>query len=148
MSQHRYVETSALLRVILEGDETMQPLLLAGTCYTSALTFAEARRAIRRARSTGRLDAAGAQSARRRVAEFESWSEVIPIGDDVLRRTAEEFPVEPVRTLDAIHLATMQLLAETLPELDVVSTDDRIRENAEALGIKVAPATASGAILG
>ncbi len=140
MSSHRYVETSALLRVVLEGDETMRPLLLDGTCYTSALTFAEARRAIRRARAMGRLDVAGAQSARRRVAEFESWAEVIPIGDDVLRRTGEEFPVEPVRTPDAIHLATVQLLAETLPELDVVSTDERVRGNAEALGIKVTPA--------
>jgi len=141
MSHHRYVETSALLRVVLEGDETLQPLLLAGTCYTSALTFAEARRAIRRARSTGRLGRAGAQIARRRVAELESWSEIIPIGEDVLRGTGEEFPVEPVRTLDAIHLATMQLLAETLPELDVVSADERVRENAKALGIKVVPAT-------
>jgi predicted nucleic acid-binding protein len=140
VSIHRYVETSALLRVILEGDGPLQQLLLAGTCYTSALTFAEAGRAIRRARSTGRLDPAGAQSARRRVAEFEGWSEVIPIGEGVLRATGEELPIEPVRTLDAIHLATMQLLAETLPNLEVVSTDDRVRENARALGIDVLPA--------
>jgi predicted nucleic acid-binding protein len=140
VSLHRYVETSALLRVLLDGDEPLRPLLLAGPCYTSALTFAEARRAIRRARSTGRLDPAGAQSARRRVAEFERWSEVVPISDSVLQATGEEFPVEPVRTLEAIHLATLQLLAETLPELDLVSTDERVRENAKALGINVLPA--------
>jgi predicted nucleic acid-binding protein len=140
MSTYRYVETSALLRVILEGDASLQPLL-AGTCYTSALTVAEARRAIRRARSTGRLDPAGAQNARRRIAEFESWSEIVPINDEVLQGTGEEFPVEPVRTLDAIHLATMQLLAEALPELEVVSADERVRENAKALGMKVLPAT-------
>ena len=141
MSIHRYVETSALLRVVLEGDEDLRPLLLADTCYTSALTFAEARRAIRRARSAGKLDPAGAQNARRRVAEFESWSEVVPIGDDVLQGTGEEFPVEPVRTLDAIHLSTILLLAEVLPELDVVSTDERVRENVQALGMKVLPTT-------
>lgn len=141
MSPHRYVETSALLRVLLEGDDTLRPLLVADTCYTSALTFAEARRAIRRARSTGRLDPAGVQTARRRIAEFESWSEIIPISDSVLQRTGEEFPVEPVRTLDAVHLATMQLLAEALPELDLLSTDERVRENAKALGINVLPVT-------
>lgn len=140
MSPYRYVETSALLRVLLEGDAALQPLLLESTCYTSALTLAEARRAIRRARFLGELDAAGVQSARRRVAEFEAWAEIIPMGDSVLRATGEEFPVEPVRTLDAIHLATVQLLAETLPELDLVSTDARVRENASALGINVLPA--------
>jgi predicted nucleic acid-binding protein len=139
MSQHSYVETSALLRVLLEGDEALLPLLVAENCYTSALTLAEARRAIRRARSAGRLDAAGAQMARRRVAEFESWAEIIPVNEDVLKGTDEEFPVEPVRTLDAIHLATIQLLADTLPELCVVSTDDRVRGNATALGINVVP---------
>lgn len=141
MSARHYVETSALLRAVLEGDETLRQLLLDGTCYTSALTFAEARRAIRRARIAGRLDPAGVQSARRRVAEFESWADIVPVGDDVLRRTDEEFAVEPVRTLDAIHLATIQLLAEALPELDVVSADERVRENAKALGIRVLPAT-------
>jgi predicted nucleic acid-binding protein len=139
VSPYRYVETSALLRVFLEGDDTLQPLLLAGTCYTSALTFAEARRAIRRARFAGRLDPAGVQKARQRVAEFERWSEVVPISDSVLQGIGEEFPVEPVRTLDAVHLATIQLLAETLPELDLVSTDERVRENAKALGINVFP---------
>jgi predicted nucleic acid-binding protein len=140
VSCQRYVETSALLRVLLEGDETLQPLLSADVCYTSALTLAEARRAIRRARATGRLDLAGAQAARRGVSEFESWAEVVPITDDVLKRTDEELPVEPVRTLDAIHLATIQLLAETLADLEVVSADDRVRENAKAFGIKVVPA--------
>ena len=139
MSRHHYVETSALLRVVLEGDETLRPLLLADTCYTSALTFAEARRAIRRARATGRLDAAGAQTARRRVAEFESWADIVPMNDEVLQRTGEEFPVEPVRTLDAIHLATFQILAEVLPDLDMASSDERVRENATALGFQVVP---------
>jgi predicted nucleic acid-binding protein len=140
VSLHRYVETSALLRVVLEGDDTLQPLLSTGTCYTSALTLAEARRAIRRARSAGRLDPSGVQIARRSVAEFERWAEVVPISDSVLQGAGEEFPVEPVRTLDALHLATMQLLAETLPEFDLVSTDERVRENARALGINVLPA--------
>ena len=139
MTVHRYVETSALLRVILEGDGTLQPLLSKGTCYTSALTLAEARRAIRRARAVGRLDPAGVQSARRSVVEFERWAEVVAISESVLQGVGAEFPVEPVRTLDAIHLATVQLLAETLPGLELVSTDERVRENARVLGISVLP---------
>lgn len=140
MSQNRYVDTSALLRVVLEGDDALRPLVQAGTCYTSAVTLAEARRAIRRARATGRLDAAATQAARRRISEFESGTEIVPVNEEVLGRTGEEFPVEPVRTLDAIHLATLQILAEVLPELGVVSTDEHVRENARALGFKVVPA--------
>jgi predicted nucleic acid-binding protein len=139
VSQHRYVETSALLRVILEGDEAARHAILADVCYTSALTFAEARRAIRRARATGRLDASGAQNARRRLGEFESWSEVVSVSDEVLARSGEEFPVEPVRTLDAIHLSTLLLLAESLPDLDVASSDERVRENAKSLGFQILP---------
>lgn len=70
---------------------------------------------------------------------FACSAEVVPVSEEVLKGTDEEFPVEPVRTLDAIHLATIQLLADTLPELNVVSTDECVRENATALGIKVVP---------
>jgi predicted nucleic acid-binding protein len=140
VSQSRYVETSALLRLVLDGDDALRPLVQVDTCYTSALTFAEARRTVRRACFTGRLDAAGAHAARRRIAEFENGAEIVPVNEEVLERTGEEFPVEPVRALDAIHLATLQILAEVLPELDVVSTDQRVRENARALGLNVVPA--------
>jgi predicted nucleic acid-binding protein len=139
VSQNHYVETSALLRLILEGDDDLRPLVQADTCYTSALTLAEARRAVRRARSAGRLDAAGVQVARRRISEFERAAESVPVNEEVLERTGQELPIEPVRTLDAIHLATLQILGEVLPDLDVVSTDDRVRENARALGFEVVP---------
>jgi hypothetical protein len=45
-----------------------------------------------------------------------------------------------VRTLDAVHLATLQILAEVLPDFDVASSDDGCRENAGALGFTVLPA--------
>jgi len=45
-----------------------------------------------------------------------------------------------VRTLDAIHLATFRILAEVLPDLDMASSDERVHENATALGFEVVPA--------
>ncbi len=136
-----YVETSALLRVVLEGDETLRPLLLGEGRYTSVLTFVEATRGILRARREGRLDASGAQKARRRIAEFGRSCEIVSLDDEVLRRAGEEFPVEPVRTLDAIHLATLQILEETLSGFEVASCDERVRDNAEALDFRVVPTT-------
>lgn len=139
MSAELYVETSALLRVVLEGDESVRPLLLGEGRYTSALTFTEASRAIHRARREGRLDARGAREARKRVAEFGRSCEIVAIEERVLERAGQEFPSEPVRTLDAVHLATVLVLSDSAIALDVVSCDRRVRDNADALGFRVLP---------
>jgi hypothetical protein len=51
--------------------------------------------------------------------------------------SAASFPVEPIRTLDAAHLATAELLGEAPPLVTIVTRDGRVRENAEALGYPV-----------
>ena len=63
----------------------------------------------------------------------------MPSPDDLLRRAADPFPVEPVRTLDALHLATVLSYVQEVAPLDVLSTDDRIRQNAAALGLQLIP---------
>jgi hypothetical protein len=57
----------------------------------------------------------------------------------VAERAGGRFPLEPVRTLDAIHLASMAVLRESLPDLVVLSTDARVRENSAQLGFEVRP---------
>jgi hypothetical protein len=46
---------------------------------------------------------------------------------------------EPVRSLDAIHLASLRALDHELGGFEVASCDDRVRRNAIALGFAVAP---------
>ncbi|MBI3795873.1 MAG: hypothetical protein HY268_02755 [Deltaproteobacteria bacterium] len=48
-------------------------------------------------------------------------------------------PLEPVRTLDAIHLASALFLRESFPDLLILSTDERVRHNALPLGFDVLP---------
>jgi hypothetical protein len=55
----------------------------------------------------------------------------------VLARVRRPCPVGPIRTLDAVHLATTELLGEPPPLMTVVTRDVRVRENAEALGYAV-----------
>ena len=142
MKRRRYVETSALLRVLLDGDEALRPELSGEGLVTSALTFLEAARAISRARRERRLDAQEAREAERQLSAFERSCDIIALEDEVLRRAREDFPVEPVRSLDAIHLASICLLDDELGGLDVASSDDRVRGNASALGfVLVPPAT-------
>jgi len=143
VNRHLYVETSALLRVLLDGDEALRPVLSGEGLFTSALTFVEAVRAVSRARRERRLDAREAREAERQLAAFERSCDAIALDDEVLRRAREEFPEEPVRSLDAIHLACLRVLDDELGGFEVASCDDRVRRNATALGFAVVPAKTS-----
>ncbi|MFT3917553.1 MAG: PIN domain-containing protein [Anaeromyxobacteraceae bacterium] len=143
MSARRYVETSALLRALLEGDEELRAALAGEGLFTSALTLVEAARAVRRARREGRLGAAEAREVERQLASFERACDVMGLEDEVLRLAREELPVEPVRTLDALHLASVRTLDAELGAFEVLSCDERVRENAAALGFKLFPAKSS-----
>lgn len=56
------------------------------------------------------------------------------VTDAILDHAGRPFPVEPVRTLDAIHLATASALGEPPALVIVVSRDRRVCNNAAALG--------------
>jgi predicted nucleic acid-binding protein len=134
----RYIETSALVAALLEGDaEALTSLRGNARVMTSALTFAEGARAIVRARVGGRLSADVERAAMRALRQFEHRCYVVAITDDVLRRVGRPFPVEPIRTLDAVHLATVESIGELPALVSVVTRDDRVRENAKALGYSV-----------
>jgi predicted nucleic acid-binding protein len=133
------MESSALVAALLEHDTTAMGLPASGTSYvTSALTFAEAGRAIIRARVAGRLTAAEEQAAVRALRTFERRCFVLDVDRSVLARVRRPFPLEPIRTLDAVHLATAERIGELPQLMTVVSRDARVRENAQALGYVVA----------
>ena len=134
----RYIETSALLSALLEGDEDARTAIDApGRRVTSALTLAEAFRAIVRGRSAGHLTVDEERTALETLQTFGRRVDIVGVTDPVLARVGRPFPVEPVRTLDAIHLATAELLGEPPPLMVVVTRDTRVRDNARALGYVV-----------
>ena len=141
MNHTLYVETSALLRAILEHDRSLEDLLTdpTRTLVTSALTVLEATRTIARARRDGRLTAVGAREASRRLMGFERSVDVRAIDEEVLHHARQVFPVEPVRTLDAIHLATLRLFDQEERAVSLITCDDRVGRNALALGFEVLP---------
>jgi predicted nucleic acid-binding protein len=135
----RYMESSALVAALLERDAAVIKKVPRGTPQvTSALTLAEAGRAIIRARATGRLTAEEEQAAVRALRTFERRCFILDVDRAVLDRVRRPFPVEPIRTLDAVHLATAELLGEPPPPVTIVTRDGRVRENAKALGYSVA----------
>ena len=108
-----------------------------GLRLASALTFTESTRALLRARVTHRITLVEERTALRKLRALEANSTVLTITTDVLTRAGRPFPVEPVRTLDAIHLATIESLGETPQLVTVVTRDSRVAMNARALGYAV-----------
>ena len=74
---------------------------------------------------------------RQALERFAYQCETVAMGQDVLARVGGPFPVEPVRTLDAIHLATVQLLGMAPEAVVIVTRDVRVRANALAMGWRV-----------
>ena len=135
-----YVETSALLAALLEDDiDARQAIRGAVRRITSALTLTEANRAVVRARAANRIDENGERAAIRGLRIFAQRCTIVAISDEVLTRAGRIFPVEPVRTLDAIHIATAELLGEPPQLITFVTRDKRIAANARALGYSVLP---------
>ena len=62
---------------------------------------------------------------------------MVAVTADTLARVGRPFPVEPIRTLDAIHLATAEVLGESPQLVTIVTRDARVRVNARALGYAV-----------
>lgn len=124
-----------MVAALLERDAAaLKSIRTRGRQVTSALTIAEAARAILRARAAARLTAEEERAAVRALRRFERRCYLVAVTDTVLARVRRPFPVEPIRTLDAVHLATTELLGEPPQLVTVVSRDARVRDNAEALG--------------
>ncbi|MSP60004.1 MAG: PIN domain-containing protein [Myxococcales bacterium] len=135
-----YVETSAVLRILIEGDRLLAARIgKAKKLITSALTGVEATRGLLRAAREGRID-------RRLLREGQAWlrrflrsCDIVVIDHEVLDRAADEFPIEPIRTLDALHVASALRWESGVGATLVVSCEDRVRDNARALGMTVYP---------
>jgi predicted nucleic acid-binding protein len=134
----RYLESSIVVAAILEADaEAKEAVRALGMRMTSALTLAETGRAIARARATNRISAQDAHAAVRSLNRLEQRVTVLDIGPGILARARRPFPVEPVRTLDAIHLATVEAIDESPALVTILTRDDRVRANAIAMGYQV-----------
>jgi len=138
-----FLESSALVRWLLghaDGSLIGSQIAAATEVAASKLVVLEAQRAIARLEAERTLTPVDAGRARVHLGAAAAHWLLRAIDDEVLGRASAPFPIEPVRSLDAIHLATLATLASALGEAYVVlSTDERIRGNALAMGFSVKP---------
>jgi predicted nucleic acid-binding protein len=137
-----YAESSAVLGWLLgeaRGTQVEQLLEPAEIVSCSDLTLIECGRVLIRATYSGRLSETEAADCQRQLsAAAHKWN-VFRIDDEIVERVQRPFPKEPIRSLDAIHLASALVARTIIPHLEVLSLDARLRNSAHDLGFKLQP---------
>ena len=137
-----YAESSAVLAWLL-GDEAghrvREVLGHAELVMASDLTLLECDRVLIRAMTLGEIDEAAAADRRARLNAAAAHWQVLRLSADIVDRARRRFPAEPVRTLDALHLASALAARSGVAGVDLLSLDDRIRRAGEQLGFRLRP---------
>jgi predicted nucleic acid-binding protein len=137
-----YADSSAVLAWLFAeatADAVEEAFDGADGVVASDLTVVECDRALVRAQALGLLSEM--ETVRRRAvleAVSVNWM-VLKLDREVLERARRRFPAEPLRTLDALHVASALTARSAISDLALLSLDGRVRENGAALGFDVFP---------
>ncbi len=137
-----YVESSALLAWLLrEPDAARVEAIMdaADVVIASDLTLIECHRAIHRQSALGKLSAQSARLAADLSLETASWV-VLGFTPAIVERASQAFPIEPIRTLDALHVAFALRARSENAAIALLSLDERIRRVGNSLGLDILPA--------
>ena len=137
-----YAESSAVLSWLLDEETApvvRQLLTDAETIIASDLTLIECDRVLIRAIHLGELTEAEAADRRAQLSAAASHWHVLRMAGEVVDRARQPFPGEPIRTLDAIHVASTLVARTAVAGLKLLSLDERVRNAARKLGIEVLP---------
>ena len=121
-----YLDTSVALAHLLAEDRRPPPEIWAGELVSSRLLEYEL---WNRLNAQG-LDRSHGDLARLLLARI-TWLE---LRSPVLERALHPFPV-PVRTLDALHLASVSFLREHGKDVTLATYDERMAEAGVAMGV-------------
>jgi predicted nucleic acid-binding protein len=118
-----YIDTSALLRVVLREPGALDDLRSYEALVSSELIAVESARTIDRLRLQGALTTAEAGARLRTVNEWLEAIDLVLVRTPVLRRASEPMPI-PLGALDALHLATALIWRDRMGSLPTMATHD------------------------
>lgn len=121
-----YLDTSVALAQLLAEDVTPPPELWDETLVSSRLLEYEVWTRIH----ARHLESSHAEPVRQLLAQLA----LLELAPQVLSRALAPFPV-PVRTLDALHLASADFLRHQGQPIRLATYDERMRRAAVALGM-------------
>ena len=137
-----YAESSAILSWLLgqaEGGDVAAALRDSDGVFASDLTLVECERVLIRAWSTGLITEAERVDQTAALARVTVHWTRLRVEEEVLERSMRPFPIEPVRTLDALHLASALVARSVAPGVQLLTLDQRVRENATRIGFVTVP---------
>ena len=137
-----YAESSAVLAWLLDEDsaaDVRRSLAAAEFIVASDLTLIECDRVILRAAALGELTEAEAADRRAHLTAAASHWQILRVAPEIVERARQPFPGEPIRTLDAIHLASALTARTAIAGLMLLSLDDRVRKAGKRLGLGIIP---------
>lgn len=137
-----YAESSAVLAWLLDEDASgMVRRILADAplVVASDLTLIECDRVLHRAAALGELTEAEVADRRAHLANVAAHWNLLRIQGEIVERARQPFPGDPIRTLDAIHLASALAARTAVAGLSLLSLDERIRGTARRLGMRLSP---------
>ena len=127
----------------LLGEEGAQPvrevLRRAELVTASDLTLIECDRVLIRAVVLGEIDEATAADRRAHLNAAAAHWHLWRLTADIVDRARRPFPAEPIRALDAMHLASALAVRSVVPGVELLSLDGRIRRTGEQLGFRLEP---------
>jgi predicted nucleic acid-binding protein len=138
-----YAESSAVLAWLLDEEaaqEVRTSLAAADIVVASDLTLIECDRVLIRAATVGELTEVEAADRRANLTAVAAHWHSLRVAPEIVDRARQPFPGEPIRTLDAVHLASVLVARTAIAGLRLLSLDDRIRKAAKKLGIELLPA--------
>jgi predicted nucleic acid-binding protein len=118
-----YLDTSALLRLVLREPGALRDLRSYDALVSSELIAVESARTIDRLRHQGALTVEEAADRLRAITEWLEAIDLVLVRPPVLSRASEPLPT-PLGTLDAIHLATALIWRERMGTLPTMATHD------------------------
>ena len=134
-----YFDTSALVKRYVDepGRRDVLQLLRRNACVTSVVLPVELRSSLRRRVAEGSIDATRLPAILKHIAADRRYWTFVEVGTDVLANAETLVAAHPIRTLDAIHVASARLFAAriAMPGLTFVSADKRQTETAVAVGL-------------
>ena len=137
-----YAESSAVLAWLLgegAGRRVREVLRRAELVMASDLALLECDRVLIRAVTLREIDEATAADRRAHLNAAAAHWHLWRVSSDIVERARLPFPGEPVRTLDAIHLASALAVRSAVPRIELLSLDNRIRRAGEQLGFRLQP---------
>lgn len=136
MTAALYLDTSAVLRAVLEGGTTPdieKKIGAAGTLITSRLALVEAGRVFLRIRAGGEASEEQLADAGRELDALWARCDIWELTPLVCEMACQVAPTRPLRTLDALHLATYLLARRRIAGLELLSADQRLLDAARGV---------------